>query len=130
MAFSIERDIGPSSRSACEAGSSQSLRRGSRESSAPRFVFLALTVTALSAVADEEKSSVHVKKLPPLSFGLTGYAGADEARTDAQALQSFLTRKLGRDVTTRVFPSPAPPRITTGDRPDSIVSTSRRRSSS
>jgi phosphonate transport system substrate-binding protein len=57
------------------------------------------------ASADDEKTAVSVKKLPSLTFGLTGYAGADEARSDSQELQSFLTTKLGRDVTTRVFPS-------------------------
>jgi phosphate/phosphite/phosphonate ABC transporter binding protein len=59
------------------------------------------------ARGDEAKAPVVVQKLPSLTFGLTGYAGADEARSDSQALQTYLTAKLGRDVTTRIFTTPA-----------------------
>jgi phosphate/phosphite/phosphonate ABC transporter binding protein len=78
----------------------------------PRTIRLlsVLCVVALLLSASEGRAAsekVVVKKLPPLSFGLTGYAGADEARSDAGALQAYLSQKLGRAVTTRVYPTPS-----------------------
>lgn len=52
------------------------------------------------------ENSVVVQKLPALNFGLTGYAGTDEAKSNAVQIQNFLTEKMGRDVITRIYPNP------------------------
>jgi phosphonate transport system substrate-binding protein len=90
------------------------------------FVLAAFTLTALTASTAVAKSkskakapeaakpvtvgdgkSVTIEKLRSLAFGITGYSGQEEARSNALTLQNFMTEKLGRDVVTRVYPNPA-----------------------
>jgi phosphate/phosphite/phosphonate ABC transporter binding protein len=70
-------------------------------------LLLGAVILSEPAFAAPKKNKLVVQQLPPLSFGLTGYSSDDEARFDAEALESYLSRKLGRDVTTRVYPSRA-----------------------
>lgn len=71
-----------------------------------RLAVLAASVAVsvlLVAPAVASPKKITVRKLAPVSFGLTGYAGAASARSDSAALRAYLSEKLGRTVTTRVF---------------------------
>jgi phosphonate transport system substrate-binding protein len=67
---------------------------------------IAAVLLALSILpARAEPQRVTFEKKGPLSFGLTGYGGGDNARLDAERLQRVLGAKLGREVVARVLPS-------------------------
>lgn len=72
-----------------------------------RFALLALALCVSSLwsapAASAEPKRITLRKLQPLSLGLVGYAGAQSARDDSQALHAHLSEKLGRGVTTRIF---------------------------
>jgi phosphonate transport system substrate-binding protein len=65
----------------------------------------ALAMTAACATASAPANKVVVTQLPPLSIGIASYGGEEIAREDAQALQLYLTQKLGREVTAKTFAS-------------------------
>jgi phosphate/phosphite/phosphonate ABC transporter binding protein len=80
----------------------------------PTMKMLCRAVTALVVLVGcattsgaSSGSKVTVTSLPPLSLGLVSYSGAATASSDAQSLQTLLSQRLGRDVTTRVFPAEA-----------------------
>lgn len=67
-----------------------------------RNVALALVLAAAGA-AHAQPQKITIKKLAPLTLGLTGYGGAEGARADSEQIQKYLQAKLSREVTTRVF---------------------------
>jgi phosphonate transport system substrate-binding protein len=50
-----------------------------------------------------ERHAATASPVPPFSMGIASYGGAEIARADAQALETFLSEKLGRTVTIRTF---------------------------
>ena len=74
---------------------------------APSFAAAAVLLAATAALAqtDPPPAKITVTKLQTLTLGLTGYTGEDAARSDAEVIQATLSAKLGRNVTTRVFPN-------------------------
>lgn len=65
--------------------------------------FVLAALLALPPAAGAQAGKLTVKKLAPLSLGLAGYTGAEAARADSEALQRYLSTRLHREVTTRVF---------------------------
>jgi phosphonate transport system substrate-binding protein len=69
-----------------------------------RLLAAALPALLLAALPAAAQTKITIRKLVPLSLGLTGYSGAESARQDSAALQKYLAGKLNREVTTKVFP--------------------------
>lgn len=69
----------------------------------PLFLVVSLSLLSLPATSTAEPKKVTVRQLRPLSLGLVGYAGAEGARSDSEALHGHLSQKLGRGLTTRIF---------------------------
>lgn len=66
---------------------------------------LALVLTTACATTSGSSEKIVVKALPPLTMGIASYGGEEIARDDTQALQLYLTQKLGREVTTTAYAS-------------------------
>ena len=68
-------------------------------------ICLAFVMASACATTSAPSNKVVVTALPPLSVGIASYGGEEIAREDTQALQNYLSQKLGRDVSTKVYNS-------------------------